>query len=223
MENQVKTYNTSEMWHINLNRYKESDNGRMGKSAELTLRQILTPNSRRNLNQVEGYGKYYHDFTVKISAKDELNKLRLQQKNFEIKTVCGEITNLSDETVEEILEVNGKVTMDDIAFNIVTINYQYCNFIMYAPILDINTNILTQFYVCDCQPFLNYMYDNKGLRTKTKSNKSDICVSIQSFYAETRPTASKKLEAIIWDYILNYPTAEIFFKERLNKLYNNQI
>lgn len=169
--------------------FKANDDGARGKAFEIAIKTYKNPNALNN-NKVTKSNVSYADTTYSNKAQG-YNKVKI-----EVKSGCGEL-GVTD-------------SVDDLDSLLKNADY-----IVYAPEIDDNIPMEQQGFVFSRDGFMSLLtgYTGRGqlLRTKTATTGGER-VSFQSFYAKTRPTASKKLADYIWDACYEQPTVEEFLK-----------
>jgi len=162
-----------------LSTFKESDDGKIGKTCEIVLRHYLTPSSKRL--GISPNNVWYGDLK-KLKADGKYCKI-------EIKTACGELQKISNSDI-----------------------------MMYCPVVDFNIPLELQFFTIPRNDFLqimnkeNYSGTGQVIRTKRSTNNT-IVKSFQSFWCETRLSASKKLANYIWDSCYNFPVVREWLQD----------
>lgn len=153
-----------------------ADDGIIGKVFEIVLREYIQPFSRRNNERVTPQKSTYCDMRIGNAGK------------VEIKSACGEIgegTEFSD-----ILP--------------------RADYVIYCPEVDPNIALENQAFVFTREQFIdmlkNYPGSGSAVRFGKSSTNGAAKIAIQSFYAETRKGASKKMANHLWDCCFDKPT-----------------
>lgn len=165
-----------------LNRYKATDSGREGKALELAIRSLLQPSSNRNGRITSPYS-FYGDMVLYGSG----NKNRYQ---VEIKSSCCELATTAT-GIENALSKS--------------------NIVFYVQEIFSDVPLAKQIRVVEKQEFLEFLQGNPTLIRVKKptlyysNNSSTVMVTMQSFYSESRPKASRKSRKLIDEFLCQYP------------------
>lgn len=165
-----------------LGRYKISDSGKEGKALELAIRSLLQPNSNRTGKVTSPYS-FYGDMVLYGSG----NRNRYQ---VEIKSSCCELAT-TETGVENA--------------------FSKSNIVFYVPEILSDVPLCQQIRVVEKQEFLEFLQGNPTLIRIKKptlyynSNSSTVMVTMQSFYSNSRPKASRKSRKLIDEFLCQYP------------------
>ena len=154
----------------------KADDGIIGKAFEIVLREYIQPFSKRNNERVTPAKSTYGDMRMGNSGK------------VEIKSACGE---LGEGT--EFSDILPKA-----------------DYIIYCPEVNLEIAVENQAFVFTRGEFLEMLatYPGSGsvVRFGKSSTNGTTKIAIQSFYAETRRSASKKIARHLWDCCYERPT-----------------
>lgn len=161
------------------------DDGAKGKAFEISLKTYKNPNALNN-NKVTKSNVRYADTTYSNKAQG-YNKVKI-----EIKSGCGEL-GITDHVDD----------LDSLLKN--------ADYIVYAPEINDSIPMEKQGFVFSRNEFMSFItgYTGRGQLLRTKeATTGGSRVSLQSFYSNSRPKASKKLADYIWDACYEMPTFE---------------
>lgn len=159
------------------------DDGIYGKAFEIVLREYVQPFSKRNNERVTPAKSAYGDMRMGNTGR------------VEIKSACGELGEGSE--------------FSDILPN--------ADYIIYCPEVNLEIAVENQAFVFTRGEFLEMLttYPGSGsvVRFGKSSTNGTTKIAIQSFYAETRKGASKKIANHLWDCCYERPTVAEWVNE----------
>lgn len=160
------------------------DDGIIGKVFEIVLREFIQPFSKRNNERVTPSKSTYGDLRLGNTTK------------IEIKSACGELGEGS--TYSDILPK--------------------ADLVIYCPEVSAEIPVQDQAFVFTRSDFIAMLegYNGRGSAVrfgKTATNGAQK-IAIQSFYAETRKSASKKIAAHLWNECYNHVTVSEWLAEK---------
>jgi len=169
MDNQSVLQNekVTSLFKANLNYFDSSDDGRVGKAYEVTIRNLIQPKSRRIgvTRQFAWYGD-----------------MRKHNYNYEIKTGCCELVKLENDEID-LWKIFPK--MDFII---------YCPEVDENVNILQQGYVFTREDFIDM--LISYAGKGKIIRTKTGTH-GGIKITLQSFFSENRQKSSRKIRKYI--------------------------
>ena len=160
-----------------------ADDGIIGKVFEIVLREYIQPFSKRNNERVTSSRSSYCDMRIGNAGK------------VEIKSACGE---LGEGT--EFSDILPKA-----------------DYVIYCPEVDVNIAVENQSFVFTREQFIDMLKSYPGSGSVVRFGKSSTSgatkIAIQSFYAETRKSASKKIANHLWECCYERPTVAEWVNE----------